>query len=73
MEHVSRFIHTMGLYAGDKELCLREFAKFVVDRTYTWYITLRLGSIRTWDEMMERFVQSITQVKIKSLSRAFKW
>ena len=28
VEHVSRFIHTMGPYAGDRELCLREFAKF---------------------------------------------
>ena len=35
MEHVSRFIHTMGPYAGDKELCLREFDKFIVDRAYT--------------------------------------
>ena len=55
MEHVSRFIHTIGLYAGDRELCLREFAKSLVDRAYTWYTTLRLGSIKTWDEMMERF------------------
>ena len=55
VEHVSRFIHTMGLYAGDRELCLREFAKSLVDRAYTWYTTLRPGSIKTWDEMMERF------------------
>ena len=55
MEHVSRFIHTLDPYTGDKELCLKEFAKSVVDRAYMWYITLRLRSIRTWDEMMERF------------------
>ena len=55
VEHVSRFIHTLGPYVGDKELCLRESTKSVVDRAYTWYITLRLGSIKTWDEMMERF------------------
>jgi len=55
VEHVSRFIHTMGPYVGDKELCLREFAKSAVVRAYTWCIILRLGSIRTWDEMMERF------------------
>ena len=45
----------MGPYAGDRELCLREFAKSLVDRAYTWYTTLKLGSIKTWDEMMERF------------------
>ena len=55
VEHVSRFIHTMGPYAGDRELCLREFAKSLVDRAYTWYTTLRPRSIKTWDEMMERF------------------
>ena len=55
VEHVSRFIHTMGPYAGDRELCLREFAKSLVDRAYTWYTTLRPESIKTWDEMMERF------------------
>ena len=54
-EHVSRFIHTMGPSVGDKELCIREFAKSLVDKAYTWYTTLRPRSIKTWDEMMERF------------------
>ena len=26
-------------YAGDRELCLREFTKSLVDRAYTWYTT----------------------------------
>jgi len=52
---MSRFIHTMGPYARDWEMCLREFAKSLVDRAYTWYTTLRLGSIKTWDVMMEGF------------------
>ena len=47
MEHVSRFIHTIGLYVGDKELCLRKSAKSLVDKAYTWYTTLRFGSIKT--------------------------
>ena len=55
VEHVSRFIHTMGPYTGDKELCLREFTKSPVDRAYTWYTILRPGSFKTWDEMTERF------------------
>jgi len=47
VEYVSRFIHTMGPFAGDKELCLRKFAKSLVDRAYTWYTTLRPESIKT--------------------------
>ena len=45
----------MGPYAEDKELFLREFAKSLVDRAYTWYTTLRPRFIKTWDEMIERF------------------
>ena len=44
----------MGPYVGDKELCLREFVKSLVDRAYTWYTILRLRSMKNWDEMMER-------------------
>ena len=55
VEHVSRSVHTMGPYVGNQELCLREFAKSLVDRAYTWYTTLKPGSIKTWDKMMERF------------------
>ena len=47
VKHVSRFIHIMGPYARDKELCLREFAKSLVDRAYTWYTMLRPRSIKT--------------------------
>ena len=47
MKHVSRFIHTMGPYAGDYEIFFREFAKSLVDKAYIWYTTLRLGSIKT--------------------------
>ena len=53
--HVNKFVHTIGPYAGDKELCLREFAKYLVNRAYTWYTTLRTGSIKTWNNMIERF------------------
>ena len=35
MEHVSKFIYTMGPYVGDRELCLREFAKSLMERPYT--------------------------------------
>ena len=31
VEYVSRFIHIMGPYSRDKELCFREFAKSLVD------------------------------------------
>ena len=47
IEHVSKFIDTLGPYATDKDLCLREFSKSLCDGAYTWYIGLKPGSIPT--------------------------
>ena len=61
----------MGPYAGDHKLFFREFSKSLVDKAYTWYTTLRLRSIKTYDEMMERFCskyyQSEDRVNFQSL------
>ena len=35
VEHVSKFIDTLGPYAADEDLCLREFSKSLCDRAYT--------------------------------------
>nr|XP_023914755.1 uncharacterized protein LOC112026305 [Quercus suber] len=55
VEHVSKFIDTLGPYAADEDLCLREFFKSLCDRAYTWYIGLKPGSIPTWDDMVDVF------------------
>ena len=54
IEHVSKFLDTMGQHAGNEELCLREFSKSLGP------LRIRLtrlppGSIRTWDEMVDGF------------------
>ena len=55
IEHVNKFLDTVGQHAGNEELCLREFSKSLTDRAYTWYTRLPPGSIRTWDEMVDGF------------------
>ena len=45
----------MGSFAGNGDLCLREFSKSFTNRAYTWYSTLQPGSIATWDDMVESF------------------
>ena len=55
VEHVSKFIDTLGPYAADEDLCLREFSKSLCNWAYTWYIGLKLGSIPMWDDMMDVF------------------
>ena len=55
IEHVSKVIDTLGPYATNEDLCLREFSKSLCDRAYTWYIGLKPGSIPTWDDMVDVF------------------
>ena len=55
IEHVSKFIDTLGLYAVDEDLCFWEFSKSLCDRSYTWYTCLKLGSISTRDNMVDVF------------------
>ena len=50
-----RFINTLGPYAADEDLCLREFSKSLCDQAYSWYIGLKPGSIPTWDDMVDVF------------------
>ena len=45
----------MDPFAGNGDLCLREFSKSLIDRAYTWYSTLQPGSIVTCDDMIESF------------------
>ena len=55
VEHVSKFIDTLGPYAADEDLCLWEFSKSLCDQAYTWYIGLKPRSIPTWDDMVGVF------------------
>ena len=55
VEHVSKFIDTLGLYTADEDLCLQEFFKSLCDRAYTLYIGLKPGPIPTWDDMVDVF------------------
>ena len=55
IEHVSKFINTLGPYATDEDLCLQEFSKSLCNRANTWYTSLKPGSIPTWDDMVDIF------------------
>jgi hypothetical protein len=63
--HISKFIDLMGAYAGNGDLCLREFSKSFDDRAYTLYTTLPPGSVKTWEDMIELFCGKYFQVEEK--------
>jgi hypothetical protein len=63
--HISKFIDSMGAYAGNGDLCLREFSKSLDDRAYTWYTTLSPGSVKAWEDMVELFCGKYFQAEEK--------
>uniref|UniRef100_A0A2N9HMC5 RNase H type-1 domain-containing protein n=1 Tax=Fagus sylvatica TaxID=28930 RepID=A0A2N9HMC5_FAGSY len=63
--HISKFIDSMGAYAGNGDLCLREFSKSLNDRAYIWYTTLPPGSVKTWEDMVALFCGKYFQVEEK--------
>ena len=63
--HISQFIDSMGAYAGNGDLCLREFSKSLDDKAYTWYTTLPPESVKVWEDMVELFCGKYFQTKEK--------
>lgn len=57
-EHISYYIDTLGQYAVDLELQLREFSKSLSGCAYTWYTNLKAGSIHLWNEMAQKYFQT---------------
>uniref|UniRef100_A0A2N9I8L2 RNA-directed DNA polymerase n=1 Tax=Fagus sylvatica TaxID=28930 RepID=A0A2N9I8L2_FAGSY len=68
VEHISKFLDSMGPFAGNGGLCLREFSKSLVDRAYTWYAMLPEGSIRDWEDMVESFCSKYFHVEEEDYS-----
>lgn len=54
-EYVARFLDSIAPFSKDTELYLREFSKSLTDRAYTWYLSLKVGSIQHWDHMVSIF------------------
>uniref|UniRef100_A0A2N9FH10 Integrase catalytic domain-containing protein n=1 Tax=Fagus sylvatica TaxID=28930 RepID=A0A2N9FH10_FAGSY len=65
VEHISKFLDSMSPFAAHGELCLWEFSKSLVDRAYTWYTVLPVGSIKTWEDMVESFCSKYFHIEEK--------
>ena len=64
-EQVVRFIETLGVHDSDHSLCLREFSKSLTKKAYSWYVNLALNSIKSWEEMVNKFHMKFFQVQEK--------
>lgn len=54
-EHVSHFLDSMGNYATGPELCLLEFSRPLMNRAYTWYLSIKIGTIQDWEHTIATF------------------
>ncbi|KAA8536872.1 hypothetical protein F0562_029350 [Nyssa sinensis] len=64
-KHVHRFIESLNTHASDQNICLREFSKSLTDRAYTWYRKLPEGSIRNWEDLVQKFHAKFFHVEEK--------
>ncbi|XP_028113360.1 uncharacterized protein LOC114311418 [Camellia sinensis] len=67
-EHVVRFIETLGVYGSDHFLRLLEFSKSLTERTYNWYVNLAPNSIKSWEEIVNKFHTKSFQVQEKVIT-----
>ncbi|EOX99301.1 Uncharacterized protein TCM_007935 [Theobroma cacao] len=58
-EHVMKFVETLGVMGLDDDLKLKEFSKSLIDKVYTWYVNLTLGSIDYWNQMCRMFEEKL--------------
>ncbi|XP_028103260.1 uncharacterized protein LOC114302435 [Camellia sinensis] len=54
-EHVSRFLDALGAHREDRNLPIREFSKSLIDRAFSWYANLAVGSISSWEDLVKKF------------------
>ena len=59
IEHVNKFLDSIGPFVGNVDLCLREFSKSLTDRAYTWYSTYSQVSLPHRMTWLKVSVQSI--------------
>ncbi|XP_028112587.1 uncharacterized protein LOC114310695 [Camellia sinensis] len=64
-EQVVRFIKTLGVHGSDHSLSLREFSKSLTERAYSWYVNLAPNSIKSGEEMVNKFHTKFFQVQEK--------
>uniref|UniRef100_A0A2N9H8N1 Uncharacterized protein n=1 Tax=Fagus sylvatica TaxID=28930 RepID=A0A2N9H8N1_FAGSY len=62
----ANFLDSMGPFAANGDLCLREFSKSLVDRAYTWYtVYCLLGPSEHGKDMVESFCSKYFHVEEK--------
>lgn len=56
-EHIRRYVDSLMAHSHDHELRLREFFESLEGCACTWYTSLSLGSVVSWNDMASQFMK----------------
>ena len=54
-EHISQYIAQLGEAGSSKSLRVRLFSLSLTGTAFSWFSSLALNSIRSWDELEQKF------------------
>ncbi|KAK9986904.1 hypothetical protein SO802_031855 [Lithocarpus litseifolius] len=64
-EHIRQYVDALMAHSYDHELRLREFSKPLEGRAFTWYTSLALGSVLSWNDLATHFMKNFFTLEEK--------
>lgn len=64
-EHIRCYVDALMAHFHDHELSHREFSKSLKGRVFTWYTSLALGSVLSWNDLATQFMKKFFALEEK--------
>lgn len=64
-EHIRWYVDALMVHSHDHELRLREFSRSLEGRAFTWYTSLALGSVLSWNDLATQFIKKFFALEEK--------
>lgn len=53
-DDILRFLKSVGRHSHETNLCLKEFSKPLINEVYTWYASLKQGTLCDWGHLISQ-------------------
>nr|POE69454.1 hypothetical protein CFP56_34039 [Quercus suber] len=64
-EHIRWYVDVLMAHSHDHELRLREFSKYLEGRAFTWYTSLALRLVLSWNDLATQFMKKFFALEEK--------
>ena len=64
-EHIKWYMDALIAHSHDQELRLREFSRSLEGRAFTWYTSLALGLVLSWNDLATQFMKKFFALEEK--------